>query len=216
MRRLKTMALGVIFAAALILASPLTATAVTGPLTAQEISNALATSRALKPLHAKYGPQLAEYAKTVTPPDPNTPRDPCAITPEVANAPGFEEMEQVVRSNGFESGEAYCRTMQRIVQAYTAVQVEEHAGELQQKLQEARAQIEADDSIPAEQKQQILGQLTEHPMTRAARNVSAEDKLMIAQFRPELDQLFLPPPGSVPATPSNSPHPFNNPSTTAS
>ncbi len=164
-------------------------------LTAKEVSAALATTRDLRPLHAKYGPQLAEYAKTIKPPEPGQQQDPCKITPEVENAPGFGEMEQVVRNNGFKNGEAYCRVMERVLRAYTAVQVEEHAGELQQKLQEARAQIEADTNMPAEQKQELLTRLTEHPMLRAARNVPAEDKQVIAPFRAEMDQLFAPPPG---------------------
>lgn len=202
---------GLLLAAALTLATPvLAAPASTDPLTAKDVSAALATTRDLRPLHEKYGPQLAEYAKTVKPPEPGTQRDPCEITPEVKNAPGFTEMEQVVKKNGFKNGEVYCRVMERIIRAYTAVQVEEHQPELQQKLQEARAQIEADTNMPAEEKQQLLARLTEHPAIVAARNVPDADKKLVAQNRTEMDKLFLPPPGQpmpAPAAPGGAPAP---------
>lgn len=202
---------GLLLAAALALATPVLAASTppaSDPLTAKEVSSALATTRDLRPLHEKYGPQLAEYAKTVKPPEPGTQRDPCAITPEVKNAPGFDEMEKVVKKNGFKNGEVYCRVMERIIRAYTAVQVQEHQPELQQKLQEARAQIEADTNMPAEEKQQLLARLTEHPAIVAARNVPEADKQLVMQYRSEMDQLFLPPPGQpMPAPAPGAPAP---------
>lgn len=194
--RLNTIGRGLLLAFVVALATPAAMAAPTSDaLTAKDVSAALATTRDLRPLHEKYGPQLAEYAKTVKPPEPGTQHDPCAITPEVQNAPGFDEMEKVVRKNGFKNGEVYCRVMERIIRAYTAVQVEEHQPELQQKLEEARAKIEADPNMPADQKQELLARLTEHPAIRAARSVPAEDKQLVAQYRSEMDQLFLPPPG---------------------
>jgi hypothetical protein len=195
--RLTTIGRGLLLAAALALTTPVLAAPSPDPLTAKEVASALATTRDLRPLHEKYGPQLAEYAKTVKPPEPGTQRDPCEITPEVKNAPGFNEMEGVVKKNGFKNGEVYCHVMERVLRAYTAVQVEEHQPELQQKLQEARAQIEADTNMPADQKQQLLARLTEHPAIVAARNVPASDKQLVAQYRSEMDQLFLPPPGQA-------------------
>ncbi len=200
--RLKSIGLGLLLMVLVVLAVPaLAASSSTDALTAKEVSAALATTKDLRPLHEKFGPQLAEYAKTVKPPEPGVQRDPCEITPEVQNAPGFNEMEQVVKKNGFKNGEVYCRVMERIIRAYTAVQVEEHMPELQQKLQEARAQIEADTTMPADQKEQLLARLTEHPAIVAARKVPDSDKKLVAQFRTEMDQLFLPPPGQAPAAP---------------
>ena len=199
--RLKTIGWGLLLAVLVAVAAPALAASTSDALTAKEISSALATTRDLRPLHEKFGPQLAEYAKTIKPPEPGAQHDPCEITPEVQNAPGFNEMEQVVKKNGFKNGEAYCRVMERLIRAYTAVQVEEHVPELQQKLQEARAQIEADANMPAEQKEQLLARLTEHPAIVAARKVPESDKKLVAQFRTELDQLFLPPPGQAPAAP---------------
>ncbi|QNT69366.1 hypothetical protein [Defluviicoccus vanus] len=200
--RLKSIGLGLLLMVLVVLAVPaLAASSSTDALTAKEVSAALATTKDLRPLHEKFGPQLAEYAKTVKPPEPGVQRDPCEITPEVQNAPGFNEMEQVVKKNGFKNGEVYCRVMERIIRAYTAVQVEEHMPELQQKLQEARAQIEADTTMPADQKEQLLARLTEHPAIAAARKVPDSDKKLVAQFRTEMDQLFLPPPGQAPAAP---------------
>ena len=200
--RLKSIGLGLLLMVLVVLAVPaLAASSSTDALTAKEVSAALATTKDLRPLHEKFGPQLAEYAKTIKPPEPGVQRDPCEITPEVQNAPGFNEMEQVVKKNGFKNGEVYCRVMERIIRAYTAVQVEEHMPELQQKLQEARAQIEADTTMPADQKEQLLARLTEHPAIVAARKVPDSDKKLVAQFRTEMDQLFLPPPGQAPAAP---------------
>lgn len=200
--RLKSIGQGLLLMVLVALAVPaLAASSSTDALTAKEVSAALATTKDLRPLHEKFGPQLAEYAKTIKPPEPGVQRDPCEITPEVQNAPGFNEMEQVVKKNGFKNGEVYCRVMERIIRAYTAVQVEEHMPELQQKLQEARAQIEADTTMPADQKEQLLARLTEHPAIVAARKVPDSDKKLVAQFRTEMDQLFLPPPGQAPAAP---------------
>lgn len=172
------------------------ATAATDTLTAKEVRSALATTQELRPLHEKYGPQIQEYAKTVKRPEPGA--DHCKLTPEVKNAPGFAEMEKVVKKNGFANGEAYCRVMDELIRAYMAVRVEEQAPLLEQKLLEARAQIEADTNMKPEEKQQLLARLTEHPAIRAARNVPAADKQVIAEFRPQLDAAFAPPPGMEP------------------
>ena len=166
------------------------------PLTAKEVKMALATTQELRPLHEKFGPQIAEYAKTVKQPQPSD--DHCKLTPEVKGAPGFSEMEKVVKRNGFANGEAYCRVMDRLIRAYMAVRVEEQAPLLEQKLQEARAQIEADPNMKPEEKEQLLARLTEHPAIRAARAVPAADKQVVAEFRPQLDAAFAPPPGAEP------------------
>lgn len=165
-------------------------------LTAKNVQAALATTQELRPLHEKYGPQIAEYAKTIKRPEPG--EDHCKLTPEVKGAPGFAEMEKVVKKNGFASGEAYCRTMDELVRAYMAVRVEEQAPLLEQKLQEARTQIEADQNMKPEEKEQLLGRLTEHPAIRAARAVPDADKKLVAEFRPQLDAAFAPPPGMAP------------------
>ncbi len=172
------------------------ATAATDTLTAKEVKSALATTEQLRPLHEKYGAQIAEYAKTVKRPEPG--EDHCKLTPEVKGAPGFSEMEKVVKKNGFSSGEAYCRTMDQLIRAYMAVRVEEQAPLLEQKLQEARAQIQADANMKPEEKEQLLARLTEHPAIRAARNVPEADKKLVAEFRPQLDAAFAPPPGMEP------------------
>jgi hypothetical protein len=172
------------------------AAAATDTLTAKEVKAALATTQELRPLHEKYGAQIAEYAKTVKRPEQGA--DHCKLTPEVKNAPGFAEMEKVVKKNGFANGEAYCRTMDELIRAYMAVRVEEQAPLLEQKLQEARAQIEADANMKPEEKQQLLARLTEHPAIRAARNVPEADKRIVAEFRPQLDAAFAPPPGMEP------------------
>ena len=178
------------------------AAAATDTLTAKEVKSALATTEELRPLHEKYGPQIAEYAKTVKRPEPGA--DHCKLTPEVKAAPGFAEMEKVVKKNGFANGEAYCRAMDELIRAYMAVRVEEQAPLLEQKLQEARAQIEADANMKPEEKQQLLARLTEHPAIRAARNVPEADKRIVAEFRPQLDAAFAPPPGMEP--PPGAPH----------
>jgi hypothetical protein len=162
-------------------------------LTAKEVKAALATTQELRPLHEKYAAQIAEYAKTVKRPEPG--EDHCKLTPEVKGAPGFNEMEKVVKKNGFTSGEEYCRTMDELVRAYMAVRVEEQAPMLEQKLQEARAQIQADTNMKPEEKEQLLARLTEHPAIRAARGVPDADKKIVAEFRPQLDAAFAPPPG---------------------
>lgn len=164
-------------------------------LTAKDVRAALATTEQLRPLHEKYGPQIAEYAKTVKRPEPG--EDHCKLTPEVKGAPGFGEMEKVVKKNGFANGEAYCRTMDELIRAYMAVRVEEQAPLLEQKLQEARAQIQADQNMKPEEKEQLLARLTEHPAIRAARSVPAADKKLVAEFRPQLDAAFAPPPGAM-------------------
>ncbi|MFO1127627.1 MAG: hypothetical protein U1E66_04215 [Rhodospirillales bacterium] len=181
------------------------AAATTDTLTAKEIKQALATTEQLRPLHEKYGAQIAEYAKTVKRPEPG--EDHCKLTPEVKGAPGFAEMEKVVKKNGFASGEAYCRTMDQLIRAYMAVRVEEQAPLLQEKLQEARAQIEADPNMKPEEKEQLLARLTEHPALRAAHAVPEADKKLVAQFRPQLDAAFAPPPGMAPPPGGAEAHP---------
>lgn len=165
-------------------------------LTAKDVKAALAATAELRPLHEKYEQQLVEYAKTIKQPQPGD--DPCKLTPEVKGSPGFGEMEKVMKKSGFPTAEAYCRTMSELVRAYMAVRVEEQAPMLEQKLQEARAQIEADPNMKPEEKEQLLARLTEHPMIRAARAVPETDKKLVAEFRPQLDAALLPPPGAAP------------------
>jgi hypothetical protein len=178
-----------LLALAIVFATP-AAMAATDAFTTQTASAALTTARELAPLYQKYGAQIAEYAKTLKPPEPGKPQDPCKITPEVEKTPGFPEMLKVMKRHGFSSGETYCRTMDRVIRAYNAVQVEEHLPQLQQKLEEVRAQVQADPNLTPEQKEQYLARLTEHPAVVAARKVPEADKQVIAQLRPEIEQML--------------------------
>jgi hypothetical protein len=182
-------------------------------LTDAQVTKALAAIQALRPLQEKYGAEIAEYARTVKRPDDGQRRDPCEITPEVRGAPGFKEMEQVVRKSGFKSGEEFCRVMDRVMKAYTALRVDEQrtqleqefsqaGANLQQQVAEMRQRIENDDKLSKEQKQQYLtqldqqqaqmqqqlAQLTEHPMISAARTVPEADKAVVAAHRAQLQQ----------------------------
>jgi hypothetical protein len=182
-------------------------------LTDAQVTKALAAIEALRPLQEKYGAEIAEYARTVKRPDDGERRDPCEITAEVRGAPGFTEMEKVVRKSGFKSGEEFCRVMDRVMRAYTALRVDEQrprleqefsqAGpNLQQQVAEMRQRIENDDKLSQEQKQQYLAQLdqqqaqmqqqlaqmSEHPMISAARTVPEGDKAVVAAHRGQLEQ----------------------------
>lgn len=182
-------------------------------LTDAQVTKALAAIQALRPLQEKYGAEIAEYARTVKRPDDGQRHDPCAITPEVRGAPGFAEMEKVVRKSGFESGEEFCRVMDRVMRAYTALRVDEQRPRLEQEFSQAgpnlqqqvaqmRQRIENDEKLSQEQKQQYLAQLdqqqaqmqqqlaqmSEHPMISAARTVPESDKAVVAAHRSQLEQ----------------------------
>jgi hypothetical protein len=96
--------------------------------------------------------------------------------------------------------------MDRLVRAFIALQVDAFRPQLEQRLREARARVEADPKLTPAQKQQYLARMTEHPAIVAARSVPEADKEVAAQLRPQIEEMMREtrgePPAGSPAQPT--------------
>lgn|GEM_PF-6554617 len=168
------------------------------PLTDEQASRAVAATRELSPVISEHQEAWAAWAKERAEPLPHSD-DPCVIPADAKDAPGYSDMLAIIQQNGFSDGEQYCRVSLRLYTACMANQMasedpdwrekivnrEQHAANARQQMQESLKELEADESLTPEQKQQIrlkMGEMLaqmegikDNPMLAAMEKVSPED-----------------------------------------
>lgn len=89
--------------------------------------------------------------------------------------------------------EDWTETASRVFGVYTAVKYDEAKVQMDKELAEARAEIEKDDSIPPEQKKEILKNMEQYGQTLgdlAKNRPSAADMAVVTPFVGRMDEMF--------------------------
>ncbi len=121
-------------------------------LTAQQIEAFLASYPEVEALGEEFE---REYGSVdVDPEDPTS-----AFTAYSRYADARERMEGIMRRHGIASMEEWTRLAYSVMLAYSFAEQGEDIGSMDQEMDSAIAQIEGDDSIPAEQKEQLIAML---------------------------------------------------------
>jgi hypothetical protein len=180
------------------------------PLTDDEASRAVAATRELSPVIAANQDAWAAWAKERTEPLPHSD-DPCVIPAEAKGIPGYSDMLDIIHNQGFSDGEQYCRVSLRLYTACMANQMaaedpdwrekiinrEQHAANARQQMEASLKELEADESLTPDQKQQIREKMAQmlvqmegikdNPMLAAMEKVTPED---MQTAKPHCDDLL--------------------------
>lgn len=180
-------------------------------LTSRDVTEVIASMKALAPIVSKHRSSLQQYTRAQPPAAAND--DPCRQTKGARALPGYAEAERVVKEHGFRDGEHYCRVSLRIFAACGVVRADREHPEWREDLArrdeqaaQARAQMnrmlaELDDepALSAEQKRQMRKQLTEmlkdldrpsgNPLIAMLERVSKADTTVVAPHCAELESV---------------------------
>ncbi|MBK8174663.1 MAG: hypothetical protein IPK66_05080 [Rhodospirillales bacterium] len=193
---------------------PAAVRAADSPLSESEVARVIATTHDLAPLSEKYRDELRALAQSEsakgTAKDGH--KDPCDIPAAVKAHPGMQEMEKTIKSHGYKNGEQYCRASLKVFAACSAVRAEQQnpnwrdelahpeqrSKKLDEQLQQAIAKVDADTSMPDEQKQRMVQQMTamvqqmksqaDSPMVKSLLAVSDAEMKVVAPSCPDLER----------------------------
>lgn len=182
------------------------------PLTAHQVSEVVATMRALAPIVTRNRAALEQYTRTRKGGGAGG-TDPCRPAADARKVPGYADAERVVKEHGFADGERYCRTSLRVFAACGVVRADQERpgwrdelAKRDEQVAQARAQmsrmlkeLDGDNDLSAEQKEQLRRQLAQmigdldgpagNPLVDMIEGVSDADKAAVAPHCAELETL---------------------------
>lgn len=153
------------------------------PLTDDQVGAFIASFPVLRAMGERYGKELAAIAD---PNNPNPANPYGAMMAQIKGSRGYEEFVAAVEKHGFDDMEEWSAVASRVMMAYMAITMESQSAEMKAQLDQTRKQLEADTTMPPEQKKMLLQQLEASAGMMTGLNVSEADK---AAIRPRLGEL---------------------------
>lgn len=150
------------------------------PLTADQVTAFIASHAALRAMQEKY---VAEFSGAN---NPNAANPFGAVMASIKASQGYDEFEAAIEKQGFDDVEEWAAVANRVTMAYMAIGMEAQRAQMKAQLDQTRKQLEADTTMPPEQKKMLLRQLEASAGMMTGLNVSEADK---AAIRPHLDAL---------------------------
>jgi hypothetical protein len=151
-----------------------------GPLTADQVTAFIASHAALRAMQEKYA---AEFSGAN---NPNAANPFGAVMASIKASQGYDEFETAIEKQGFDDIEEWAAVANRVTMAFMAISLEAQGAQMKAQLDQARKQLEANTSMPPEQKKMMLQQMEASAGMMTGLNVSEADK---AAVRPRLGEL---------------------------
>lgn len=182
------------------------------PLSERDVTEVIATMRALTPIVTKNRAAMEQYLRAQKG-SADSRKDPCEQAPDARNLPGHADAERVVKEHGFSGGEQYCRTSLRVFAACGVLRADQehpdwrqNLGKRDEQIAQARAQmtrmlkdLDGENDMSGEQKEQLRKQLTQmlknldnpavNPLMDMVESVSDADKAAVASHCAELESV---------------------------
>ncbi len=151
-----------------------------GPLTADQVGAFIASHAALRAMQEKYAAEFSGANK------PGAANPFGAVMASIKASQGYDEFETAIEKHGFDNVEQWAVVANRVTMAYMAIAMEAQGAQMKAQLDQARKQLEADTTMPPEQKKMMLQQMEASAGMMTGLNVSEADK---AAVRPRLGEL---------------------------
>jgi hypothetical protein len=155
-----------------------------GPLTEDQVTAFIASFPTIRAMGEKYSNELAGMADTSNPNAFGT------MMAGIKGSRGYDEYVAAIEKHGFDDMEEWGTVANRVMRAFMANTMEAHSAQMKAQLDQSRKQIEADTSMPPEQKKMLLQQLEASAGMVTGMGVSEADKAVVRRHQAALDRVM--------------------------
>jgi hypothetical protein len=166
-----------------------------GPLTEDQVTAFIASFPTMRAMGEKYSNELAGMADT------SNPNAFGAMMAGIKGSRGYDEYVAAIEKHGFDDMEEWGTVANRVMRAFMAITMEAmrafmaitmeaHSAQMKADLEQTRKRIEANTSMPAEQKKMMLQQLEASAGMVTGMGVPEADKAIVRRHQAALDRVM--------------------------